>query len=85
MHVLSGNIKNYELAFRSIVFKDMDSERHNCFFISGGIEYRLFQYIQREQSIVYCLTAKAYHMKYVTSTLGVCITIRFREIFFKTD
>ena len=49
MHVLSGNIKNYELAFRSIVFKDMDSKRHNGFFISGGIEYRLnrlFQYIR---------------------------------------
>ena len=46
MHALSGNIKNYELAFRSIVFKDMDPKRHNCFFISGGIEYRLFQYIR---------------------------------------
>ena len=46
MHVLSGNIKNYELAFRSIVFKDMDPKKHNCFFISGGIEYRLFQYIR---------------------------------------
>ena len=46
MHVLSGNVKNYELAFRSIVFEDMDPSRHNCFVISGGIEYRLIRYIR---------------------------------------
>ena len=46
MHVLSGSTKNYELAFRSTMFKDMDPKRHNCFFISGGIEYRLSQYIR---------------------------------------
>ena len=86
MHALSGNIKNYELAFRSIVFKDMDPKKDTiAFSFLGALSIVLFQYIrdngklQNERSIVYYLTAKAYHMKYVTSTLGVCITIRFRE------